>query len=321
MLSIVTNGAARSALDILRSTIDSRGDTQSRIITGYRVANASDDAAYWSIATTMRSDSKAIASVEDALGMASAVLDTASNGMETAVGVLHKITEKLVVAHEPGADMDKINTEISALKSQLRSITESSSFSGQNWLWRTSSADDASKQLVGSFARLEDGRVAIMDLTYDVKGVPGTTNVNFLIDDANGQGGIVTGTGFATELGTSKNWVLFNGTNGPVNDEITLNKTTTIAEVAEMIKVVDAMAERATLVSTVIGALSDRVDMQHEFSKDLQASIAFGVGRMVDANMSEESSRLKALKVSEQLGRQALAVVNANSETLLQLLR
>ncbi len=68
MLSIVTNGAAKSALDILRSTISSRGDTQSRVITGYRVAEAADDAAYWSIATTMRSDNKAIASVERRLG-------------------------------------------------------------------------------------------------------------------------------------------------------------------------------------------------------------------------------------------------------------
>lgn len=321
MLSIVTNGAAMSALNILRSTIDSRGDTQSRIITGYRVAEAADDAAYWSIATTMRSDSKAISSVEDALGMASAVLDTASNGMHAAVEALHKISEKLVMAHEPGADLEKINTEISALKGDLRSITDSSSFSGQNWLLRSSVADDASKQLVGSFARLADGGVAIMDLNYDVKGTPGTTDVNFLVDDASGQGGILTGTGFATALGASKNWVLFNGVNGPVNDEITLTKTTTVADVAEMIKVVDAMAERAIMVSTVLGSLSDRVEMQHEFAKDLQDSIAYGVGKMVDADMSEESSRLKALDVSTALGRQALSVVNANGEALLQLLR
>lgn len=321
MLSIVTNSAARSALDILRSTISSRGDTQSRVITGYRVAEAADDAAYWSIATTMRSDSKAIASVEDALGMAAAIVDTASNGIESAVEVLHKIVEKLVVAREPGTDLTKVNTELSALKDELKTIARSSNFSGENWLWRQTSADDAQRKLVGSFARLSDGGVEVSDLIYDIAGNPGSTNVNFLVDDANGEGGILTGSGFATALGASKNWVLFNGANSPINDEIVLTKTTSMPEIAEMIKVVDAMAERATVVSTVVGALSDRVDMQHEFAKDLQASIAFGVGRMVDADMNAESSRLKALKVSEALGIEALAVANANGDVIMELLR
>lgn len=34
--------------------------TQGRISTGFRVANAEDNAAYWSIATTMRSDQKSL---------------------------------------------------------------------------------------------------------------------------------------------------------------------------------------------------------------------------------------------------------------------
>ncbi len=75
------------------------------------------------------------------------------------------------------------------------------------------------------------------------------------------------------------------------------------------------------MVSTVVGALSERVQMQYEFAKDLQASISFGVGRMVDADMNEESSRLKALKVSEALGIEALAVANANGDVIFDLLR
>ncbi|MGO7624152.1 flagellin, partial [Rhizobium ruizarguesonis] len=34
--------------------------TQNSVSTGYRVDKASDNAAYWSIATTMRSDNKAL---------------------------------------------------------------------------------------------------------------------------------------------------------------------------------------------------------------------------------------------------------------------
>ena len=44
-------------------------ETQNRISTGLRVADASDNAAYWSIATTMRSDNAALSTVQDALGL------------------------------------------------------------------------------------------------------------------------------------------------------------------------------------------------------------------------------------------------------------
>ncbi len=51
--------------------------TQGRISTGFRVSEASDNAAYWSIATTMRSDNKALSTVQDALGLGASKLDTA----------------------------------------------------------------------------------------------------------------------------------------------------------------------------------------------------------------------------------------------------
>jgi flagellin len=56
MSSINTNVAAMTALQSLTQTQKSLTDTQNRISTGMRVAEASDNAAYWSIATTMRSE-------------------------------------------------------------------------------------------------------------------------------------------------------------------------------------------------------------------------------------------------------------------------
>ena len=56
MSSINTNTAALTALQSLSATQKSLETTQGRISTGLRVATASDNAAYWSIATSMRSD-------------------------------------------------------------------------------------------------------------------------------------------------------------------------------------------------------------------------------------------------------------------------
>ncbi|PPJ49514.1 flagellin, partial [Rhizobium sp. KAs_5_22] len=69
MTSLMTNTAAIAALDTLRSINSSLNETQNRVSSGYRVETASDNAAYWSIATTMRSDNKALSAVEDALGL------------------------------------------------------------------------------------------------------------------------------------------------------------------------------------------------------------------------------------------------------------
>ena len=69
MASILTNVSAMTALKSLQVTNKALEETQARISTGYRVAGASDNAAYWSIATTMRSDNKALLTVQDALGL------------------------------------------------------------------------------------------------------------------------------------------------------------------------------------------------------------------------------------------------------------
>ena len=55
MTSILTNSAAMAALQTLRSIDNSLETTQARVSSGLRVETAADNAAYWSIATTMRS--------------------------------------------------------------------------------------------------------------------------------------------------------------------------------------------------------------------------------------------------------------------------
>ncbi|MGO7036543.1 flagellin, partial [Rhizobium ruizarguesonis] len=68
MTSINTNNAAMAALQTLRGINQGLQETQAHVSSGYRVGKASDNAAYWSIATTMRSDNKALSAVSDVLG-------------------------------------------------------------------------------------------------------------------------------------------------------------------------------------------------------------------------------------------------------------
>lgn len=70
-----------------------------------------------------------------------------------------------------------------------------------------------------------------------------------------------------------------------------------------------------------MGSLLTRIDMQSSFAQSLMATIEKGVGRLVDADMNETSTRLKALQTQEQLGIQALQIANSNAQNILQLFR
>ena len=98
MTSIMTNVSAMTALQSLTNTNKALGKTQNHISTGYRVASAEDNAAYWSIATTMRSDNKALSTVQDALGLGAAKLDTAYTATTAAIEVVDGAVDALKTA-------------------------------------------------------------------------------------------------------------------------------------------------------------------------------------------------------------------------------
>ena len=76
-----------------------------------------------------------------------------------------------------------------------------------------------------------------------------------------------------------------------------------------------------TTAASNLGAAKSRMDIQSEFVSNLRDSIEKGVGTLVDADMTEESTRLKALQTQQQLGVQALSIANNSSQSLLSLFR
>jgi len=159
--SVLTNTAALSALQTLRSIAGQMGDTQKQVSSGLRVAAASDNAAYWSIATTMRSDNMAMSAVQDALGLGAAKVDTAYAGMDTVVDVISEFKSKLVAAMEDGVDKTKVQEELEQLKQQVVSVSKAASFSGQNWLRSDTATVPVAASVVTSFVRDATGNVSV----------------------------------------------------------------------------------------------------------------------------------------------------------------
>ncbi|MEZ5879242.1 MAG: flagellin [Nitratireductor sp.] len=306
MSSINTNIAAMTALKSLQMTNASLEKTQNAISTGYRVANSKDNAAYWSIATTMRSDNKALSTVQDALGLGAAKLDTTYTGLNAAIDVVDEIKAKLVAAREPGVDKAKVQAEISELQNNLVSIATAASFSGENWLSVDSGATDYSstKEVVASFNRASDGTVSVGTISIDI-----TSTELF---DADDQSGILD-----TEITTT-------GAGAVTVSVATLDITATDiddTDIDQLISHVDSALQDMTTAAADIGSAAKRVDLQNDFVGDLMDAIDRGIGQLVDADMSEESTKLQALQTQQQLGIQALAIANSGAQSILSLFR
>ena len=301
MTSINTNNSAMSALQTLRSINSNLETTQNSVSTGYRVDTASDNAACWSIATTMRSDNKALSAVSDALGLGAAKVDTAYTAMDNAIDVVDEIKSKLVAATEDGVDKSKVQEEISQLQEQLASIAQSASFSGENWV----AGADGTKSVVSSFVRDGSGAVSVKMTEYTLD----TSSVGNVLFGMSG-GSIETSTGI---LGTADAYG-----NSVYSLDIT-NFTT--GQIQSALSTIESALSAMTSAGAQLGSISTRIDLQEDFVGALSDSIDSGVGRLVDADMEEESSKLSALQTQQQLAIQSLSIANSSSQNILSLFR
>jgi flagellin len=314
MSSINTNVAAMTALQSLTQTNKMLTQTQGHISTGLRVAEASDNAAYWSIATTMKSDKQSLSTVQDALGLGGSMVDVAYTAINSAIDVVNSIKSKLVASREPGVDKAKVQTEITQLQKQLTSIAGSASFSGQNWLSVDSSAAGftATKSIVSSFTRTGSA-VAVQTIDIDTSGMDlfdanaAATDVAAGILDGKrvAAGTIAEATGTFSVSGLS-----IAALTDSAGDVTTLNS---------YISGADAAIKEMTDAASSLGAVKSRIDMQSTFVKGLMDALDRGVGTLVDADMNQESTKLQALQVQQQLGIQALSIANSSSQSILKL--
>jgi flagellin len=327
--SIMTNASALTALQSLSATNRAMETTQARISTGYRVAEASDNAAYWSIATTMRSDNSALSTVQDALGLGASKVDTAYTAMNKAVETVNDIKVKVVAAYGASpADKEKIQTEIAALQVQLKSYADSATFSGSNWMSVNATVagghaaagvhNDA--KIVSSFNRDASGTVTLGTISISVQSIKlydagATTNETKGILEGVRLG--TTGVREDTALTPAAN-VAIAATDGYAVSTLTV-KGYSDAQITQMLKVVDIALAELTTAATQLGSAKKQVDLQKQFTTSLMDSIDRGVGQLVDADMNKESTRLQALQVQQQLGIQSLSIANSNSQSILAL--
>ncbi len=138
MSSVTTNPAALAALTILRGVNKDLATVQEQASSGYRVENSK-----------RRSD-LLVDGPDDAVGPRTVFPPSQTRSASEPQRSIPppppwirssisstQIQAKLVSAKEPGTDKSSVNSDIQQLKNQLQSVTQSASFSGENWLYNT----------------------------------------------------------------------------------------------------------------------------------------------------------------------------------------
>jgi flagellin len=301
MSSLLTNSTAMTALQTLRSVSSQLATTQTRISTGQRVSTASDNAAYWSIATSMRADNAALSAVSDSLGLSAATVDTEYTALTTVVGDsnggLTKLQSLLVEAKTAGIDRTKIQADVTQIQQQMQATASAATFNGVNWL-STTTATPATVNLVSSYSRVGStpttGAISLTVSNYALY----TSSTSGILDTVSG--------------GASVNTINISTLTDSAADQTTLD-----GYIAQVTSAINSVASAAAN----LGAVKNRISTNTDFVKSLMDSVNRGIGQLVDADMNQESTRLSALQVQQQLGVQALSIANSSSQSILSLFR
>lgn len=175
MSSILTNNGAMVALQTLKSINSNLTDTQSVISTGKSISSAKDNASIWAISKVMESDVKGFKGISDSLALGESTLAVAAQASETITDLLTDIKGKIVAAQEENVDRTKIQTDITALTDQIKSVVGAAQFNGLNLIDGTSTDD---MKILSSLDRNADGTVTASQISVERQSLSVTTSAS-----------------------------------------------------------------------------------------------------------------------------------------------
>jgi len=179
---INTNIGAMKATNAASSASKMLGSAMERLSTGKRINSAKDDAAGLAIATTMTSQvrgmNQGIRNSNDGISMA----QTAEGALAEVTNMLQRVRELSVQAASEtysGDDRTNLQTEITALKTQMTNVLTNTEFNGNKLFDGTAGSSGTVKiqtganstdQVTLTFSNL----TTVGSATYDVTGANGT---------------------------------------------------------------------------------------------------------------------------------------------------
>ncbi len=204
MSSVLTNTSAMVALQTLKGINKNLNVTQAEIATGKSVSNAKDNSAVYAISKVMESDVKGFKGISDSLALGSSTVAVGRQAAERVTDLLTEIKGKVVAAQESNVDRNKIQTDITALTDQIKTVVGAAQFNGLNLvdgsqttvnilssLDRSATGVKASQIGVTAQNLSTGGYTAKAVLTGSTGASTGADTAGFALDAATGTGNIV----------------------------------------------------------------------------------------------------------------------------------
>jgi len=347
--SLVTNQSAMTALQTLRQVGNNMDTTQKRVSTGLQISEASDNTAYWSISSMMRSDRNALDAVSKAMSLGKSQIDVAYGAVEKSKDYLDDIQKSLTTGYEKGAgDIQKIQQNVKAKMNNIEAAVHSANLAEKNILGN----NGESVAIAGAYRR--EGTAVYVDMIE-----VGGDSLNFA-KAGTAAGSLDLSAGvlkdvFGSDKDFAKNLKAVTDASKEVKNAADdaarataqgkldaankkLAETVTVKDFAEadlsgidattlegLLKAVQGKTTNATskvvTAGAQLGSAKDQVTGQVDYVGKLIDAVDKGIGSLVDADMNAESARLASLQVQQQLGIQALSIANQNGQQLLSLFR
>ena len=304
MISINVNPAASGAGLNLGKANDALQKSLSRLSSGRRIVNSSDDAGGLAVSMKMAAAQKRTEATAINLRNVQSYLDTQDGAFKVADKVLSRMSELTTLARDVtknGGDVENYDKEFQALQLQLISLgTEK--FNGQP-LFDTS-VSTGSKFTVPTS---EDGS---QNTTVTKAALGGDSWIKMMIEGFTVSGSTFTvGTGATTVTGDAS----FSGNS--TGGTLTYGNSAAFAYVSQM-----ALQQLADMRAQN-GAEMSRVNFAQDLLNINAINLEAANSRIIDVDVAAESSQLARFQILQQAGTAMLAQANTSQQSLVRLLQ
>ncbi len=163
MSSILTNNSATAALSALRSINTNLDETQNRISSGLKVASGKDNAAFFSISESLKSDSGIFNSINDSLTLTKNSISTARLGSETVVDLVNQFSERVAFAQGGSSSVRaSVQNELDELAERINTTVSQSTFNGTDLVNGTSAVT-----VVTGISRSAAGSISTTTISFN----------------------------------------------------------------------------------------------------------------------------------------------------------
>lgn len=287
MYNVSISSSATSALRSLKDINSSLDATQNRISTGYKINSAKDNASIWQAATSLRSELKSYDASSDALTNAKNVYDTSASSASIVADLLGQLKTAIasgVTTTASTTERAEADANVLALQNQIKAVIADAKVQGVNLL----DGGTAPTQTTSFASNTAPTTASFTALDFDTTTL-GTTDANNF-----GTSSSILSTTITLVLGATNG---ASGAAGALDTAIT------------------AVSNYATKLAGAAARISSTQDIMSKITEAKKTALS----NLVDADMEEESARLSALQVKQQLATQALSIANQSSQNILRL--